>query len=133
MSGIRKYIRKQQALNKPKRTKAVVTKLDGLLIIGLTMSFVGILTGAFSYMFFSTGRPEGIFHSESEGTIYVAEETPGNLKYKQIAKYGVITGGIGLLVSGAAWALKQSGNKDRSIKTEVSNKPLQSDAAARRC
>jgi len=133
MSGIRKYIRKQKALNKPKKTKTKVTKLDGLLIAGLTMSFVGILTAGFAYMFYCAGRPESVFHSSYQGTVHVTEEPPGNPNYKQIAQYAVITGGIGLLVSGATWALKQSDNKDRSTKTKVANQPLQPDAAARRC
>ena len=106
MSGIRQFTRRRQALNDHKKTKARVTILDGILILGLTLAIIGIVWGVFSYFYYTGGRPEEIINSESEGTFHVEHEEPGQPYYRDRAIYGAILTAIGLAISGLSTAVK---------------------------
>ena len=102
MSGIRKYLRKKHALNKPKKIKSRLTISDTVLIIGLTLCIVGALQGMVSNLFFNAGRTEAII-SGDQGNIYIQHEDPGKLKYKNAAKYSMTIFTAGIIISAAAW------------------------------
>ncbi|MHC4534236.1 MAG: hypothetical protein ACYS6K_09800 [Planctomycetota bacterium] len=107
MSGIRKFTRRRQALNKPKKIKTKFTILDGILILGLTLTFAGIIFGVLGYCYYTGGRPEGIRQTRG-GNFYVEHEEPGHLYYRDLAKFGAVLFVIGLLISGLSNAARPS-------------------------
>jgi uncharacterized membrane protein len=111
MSGIRQFTRRRQAHNNLKKTKAKVTILDGILVLGLTLTLLGLLWRAFSYFYYTGGRPEGIINSRYEGTIHVEHEEPSQPYYRDLSKYSPILTVIGLAISGLSIAVKYARKK----------------------
>ena len=98
MSGIRKLKRKKLDIGKREKPRRKLSSVDVLLIIGLTLTLIGIIVGIFSYLYYIAGRPEQISNTRV-GTFYLPEEAPKDPGRKYSAVFGFVIAGIGILLS----------------------------------
>ena len=99
MSGIRRFTRRRQALKNLKKNKARFKILDGMLVIGISITVLGIFWGVLSFFYYTGGRPEGIIETKYKGNFYVEHVEPGNPYYRDRAKYCAIFTATGLTIS----------------------------------
>ena len=122
MTGKRKSIRRRRReLNKLKKAKIKIHPLDVILIIGLTLAFIGTIIGGLSYFYYTGGKSEGVIHTPYEGTFHVNEEPPGKPEHISAAFYYTTAAVIGYSLSAIAWIAKFIRKKLKPAETVTPN------------
>ncbi len=100
----RKY-RRRAELNRSENDRERLSQSDVLLMIGLTLLIIGVIVAAINYQAYTVGIPAHVSNTRY-GTEYVPEIPPGNPTRETTAAYGLISAGVGALLSTVAYTIK---------------------------